>query len=91
MPARKKTVGKPIEKPVVAEDLHARRTLRTTMNMLIGARIPFKVHYPTKGSMVITLEGGLTHDQLRVAVDHGASIGPNAQVMILVPKLSNDA
>ena len=82
MPARKA----PVKKQAPLE-----RTLRTTVLALVSSRIAFKVHYPTKNSMVITLDGGLTHDQLRVAVDYGANIGPNAQVMILIPKLSNDA
>jgi len=64
--------------------------MRTMMLGLVSARIPFSVHYPTKNSMVITLDGGLTNAQLKVAIEQGAVIGPDHRIIILVPKLSND-
>jgi len=67
------------------------RTLRTTVLALVSARIGFSTHYPTKNSMVITLDGGLTSAQLKVAVEYGAAIGPDHRVIILIPKLSADA
>jgi len=66
------------------------RTLRTTVLALVSARIQFKVHYPTKNSMVITADGGLTSDQLKVVVDQGGQVGPDRSIMILIPKLSSD-
>ena len=49
---------------------------------LMEAYIPFSVHYPTKTSWVITIEGQLNPSQLRVLVDLGASMGPNRSFMI---------
>jgi hypothetical protein len=67
-----------------------KQTLRSTILALVTGRIPFSVHYPTKNSMVITCDPGLNQAQLRVAVEQGASFGPDRNLMILVPKLSND-
>jgi hypothetical protein len=62
------------------------------MNALIGARIDFKVHYPTKNSMVITVDNDMNHAQLKTFVDNGGSFGPGKNLMILVPDLgANDA
>jgi hypothetical protein len=68
----------------------AQRTLRTTMNALIGARIDFKVHYPTKNSMVITADNDLNQVQLRTFVEQGGAFGPGKNLMILVPDLGGD-
>jgi len=63
------------------------RTLRTTMQDLIAARIQFKVHYPSKNSMVITCESNLNNDQLRVVLDAGGQFGPSKDLIILIPDL----
>jgi len=84
MPAR--TTKKVPPKPATAPT----RTLRTTLMALISARIDFKVHYPTKNSMVITADGNLNQPQLRVFVEKGGAFGPGRQLMILIPKLSHD-
>jgi hypothetical protein len=67
------------------------RTLRTTMKELISARIQFKVHYPSKNSMVITCESNLNNEQLRVVLDSGGQFGPSKDLIILIPDLgAND-
>jgi len=68
----------------------AQRTLRTTINALIGARIEFTIHYPTKNSLVITADGDLSRMQLKAFVDAGGAFGPGKNsraLMILVPDL----
>ena len=63
------------------------RTMRTVLNALIGARIDFGVHYPTKNSMVITATGNLSQVQLKTFVNEGGSFGPGKNLQILVPDL----
>jgi hypothetical protein len=66
------------------------RSLRLAFLALVSARIPFKTHYPTKNSMVITIDSGLTNNQLRTVIDYGGTVGPDRNIIILIPKLSND-